>query len=259
MAEDLTPKQKEIKEKFTKARGYWSEEAWGQLLRLDPDFFDAYRAYSSKPWLQGVLPPKIKEFVYIAIDVACTHLNAPGTHVHIKNALGYGATKEEIMEVFELASVLGIHTLNMAVPILVEELKAAGKPALPEALTPKQKEIKEKFTKARGYWSEEAWGQLLRLAPDFFDAYRVYSSKPWLQGVLPPKIKEFVYIAIDVSCTHLHAVGTRQHIKNALGYGATAEEIMEVFELASVLGIHTLNMAVPILVEEFKAAGKPVL
>jgi hypothetical protein len=30
-------------------------------------------------------------------------------------------------EVFELTSVLGIHTLNVSVPILVEELKATGK------------------------------------------------------------------------------------------------------------------------------------
>jgi alkylhydroperoxidase/carboxymuconolactone decarboxylase family protein YurZ len=130
MGEELTERQKQIKEKFTKARGYWSEEAWGQLLRLDPDFFEAYTDYSSKPWIKGVLPPKVKEFVYIAIDVSCTHLHAVGTRQHIKNALKYGATKEEIMEVFELASVLGIHTLNMAVPILVEELKAAGKPAI---------------------------------------------------------------------------------------------------------------------------------
>lgn len=45
----------------------------------------------------------------------------------MKNALKYGATKEEIMEVLELTSVLGIHTLTLGVPILVEELKAAGK------------------------------------------------------------------------------------------------------------------------------------
>lgn len=124
MEDDLTPRQKEIKEKFTELRGYWREESWGDLLRLDPDFFEAYMNYSSKPWIKGVLPPKIKELIYIAIDASCTHLHAVGLRVHIKNALKYGATREEIMEVFELASVLGIHTLTLGVPILVEELKA---------------------------------------------------------------------------------------------------------------------------------------
>ena len=75
------------------------------------------------PWKKGVLPPKIKELIYIAIDAATTHLYEPGLRQHIQNALKYGATKEEIMEVFELVSVLGIHTCTMGVPILVEEVK----------------------------------------------------------------------------------------------------------------------------------------
>ena len=127
MSENLTPKQKEIKEKFIAARGYWNEASWGQLLRLDPEFFEAYTIYSSKPWIKGSLPPKIKELIYVAIDASCTHLHATGLRLHIKNALKYGATKDEIMEVFELVSVLGIHTLTLGVPILVEELKASGK------------------------------------------------------------------------------------------------------------------------------------
>jgi alkylhydroperoxidase/carboxymuconolactone decarboxylase family protein YurZ len=69
---------------------------------------------------------------------------------------------------------------------------------------------------------------------------------------LPPKIKELIYIAIDASTTHLYAPGLRQHIRNALKYGATVEEIMEVFELVSVLGIHTCTMGVPILMEEVR-------
>ncbi len=123
-------------------------------------------------------------------------------------------------------------------------------------LTPKMKDVKKKFIKARGYWKEESFGQLLRLGPDFFEAYMNYSGKPWVKGVLPPKIKELIYIAIDASCTHMHAVGTRAHIKNALKYGATKEEIMEVLELVSVLGIHTLTMGVPILVQELNEAGQ---
>jgi alkylhydroperoxidase/carboxymuconolactone decarboxylase family protein YurZ len=54
----------------------------------------------------------------------------------------------------------------------------------------------------------------------------------------------------------MHSVGTRVHIKNALKHGATKEEIMEVFELISVLGVHSVTMGVPILLEELKAAGQ---
>ncbi|RLG92701.1 MAG: carboxymuconolactone decarboxylase family protein [Candidatus Hecatellales archaeon] len=123
MGEDLTERQKALKERFIKERGYWSEGLWGEVLKLDPDFFEAYLNFSAVPWKKGVLPPKVKELIYIAIDASTTHLYEPGLRQHIRNALKYGATKEEIMEVFELVSVLGIHTCTLGVPVLVEEVK----------------------------------------------------------------------------------------------------------------------------------------
>jgi len=127
MSEELSEKQKQLKERFIAERSYWNEELWYHVLRLDEDFFEAYLNFSAVPWKKGVLPPKIKELIYIAIDAATTHLYEPGIRQHIGNALKYGATKEEIMEVFELVSVLGIHTCTVGVPILVEELKKSGK------------------------------------------------------------------------------------------------------------------------------------
>jgi alkylhydroperoxidase/carboxymuconolactone decarboxylase family protein YurZ len=120
--EELDERRKALKERFIKERGYWSE-LWDDVLKLDPDFFEAYLNFSAIPWRKGVLPPKIKEFIYIAIDAATTHLYTPGLRVHIRNALKYGATVEEIMEVFELVSVLGIHTCTTGVPILMEEVR----------------------------------------------------------------------------------------------------------------------------------------
>jgi len=123
---ELTQRQKELRDQFIEARGYWNE-FWDGLLTLDPDFFEAYVAFSSVPWRTGPLEPKFKELIYIAIDAATTHLYEPGLRQHIRNALNYGATKEEIMEVLELVSVLGIHACTMGVPVLMEELAAAGK------------------------------------------------------------------------------------------------------------------------------------
>ncbi|MEK6709341.1 MAG: carboxymuconolactone decarboxylase family protein [Nitrospinota bacterium] len=128
MSGKLTPRQKKLKEKFLKERGYWKEELFGEILRMDPDYFEAYLSLSAAPWKNGPLPPKMKELIYIAIDASTTHLYEPGLRLHIKNALRYGATKAEIMEVFELTSVLGIHTMTVGVPILVEELKSNAGP-----------------------------------------------------------------------------------------------------------------------------------
>ena len=126
MSQELSERQKQLKEKFTKERGYWAEETWTPILQLDEDFFETYLNFSAHPWKKGILPPKIREFIYIAIDAATTHLYEPGIRHHIANALRYGATKEEIMEIFELVSVLGIHTCTIGVPILIEELKKTG-------------------------------------------------------------------------------------------------------------------------------------
>lgn len=243
-----------LKEEFVQARGYWSE-LWDDTLRLDPDFFESYLNFSSVPWRKGVLEPKVRELIYVAIDVSTTHLYDPGTRIHMRNALRYGATEAELMEVMELTSVLGIHSATSGVPILVEELKAAGRgDEIPSAtLGEREQRLKEQFTANRGYWSE-VWDDVLRLSPDFFEAYMQFSSVPWKRGTLEPKIKEFIYIAIDVATTHLYDPGTRIHIRNALKYGATAKEIMEIFELVSVLGIHAITSGVPILVDEAASA-----
>jgi len=120
---ELDERQRELREQFVSERGYWNP-FWEGLLSMDTEFFEAYLTFSSVPWRKGVLEPKIRELIYTAIDASTTHLYEPGLRQHIRNALGYGATKEEIMEVLELTSVLGIHTCTLGVPVLMEELEA---------------------------------------------------------------------------------------------------------------------------------------
>jgi len=252
MSTAMTTKQKDLREQFIEARGYWNE-FWDSLLSLDEDFFAAYLDFSSVPWRKGPLEPKVKELIYIAVDAAATHLYEPGIRQHVKQALELGATREEIMEVLELTATLGIHACNIGVPILVEELEAAGKP-IDRSLSERQLEVKKDFEENRGYWNP-FWDEILFLDPEFFDTYTRFSSVPWVSGVLEPKVKELIYTAFDVAATHLYVKGLRAHIRNALGYGATREEVLEVIEIASVIGIHSCTVGVPILVEELAAAG----
>ncbi len=130
MAREFSGERAALKAEFLAKRGYWSD-FWDGLLALDPAFFKAYLNFSSVPWETGVLEPKVKELIYIAIDAATTHLYEPGLRQHIRNAIGYGATKEEIMEVLQLVSVLGIHSCTMGVPVLIDELEKAGVDVLP--------------------------------------------------------------------------------------------------------------------------------
>jgi alkylhydroperoxidase/carboxymuconolactone decarboxylase family protein YurZ len=201
------------------------------------------------PWRKNHLDDKVKEFIYIAVDAAATHMYLPGVRQHIKAALKLGATPQEIMEVLELTCTLGIHAMNIGVPLLVEVLEEKGLRSGPGPLDENQERLKAEFTKTRGYW-HSFWDEMLELDPEIFDAYTEFSSVPWRTGTLEPKIKELVYIAFDTAATHLYVKGLKLHIENAVGYGATPQEILEVMEIASVLGVHAATSAAPILLEE---------
>jgi alkylhydroperoxidase/carboxymuconolactone decarboxylase family protein YurZ len=249
----MTAVAAEVKAEFQRVRGTWGP-TWQAILELDPDFLAAYLEFSAVPWRKNHLPDKVKEFIYLAVDSAATHLYEPGIRQHIRAGIAAGATAEELTEVLELTSTLGIHACNIGVPLLLQVLSEEGKREGPAPLTPRQEELKAEFTRNRGYW-HEFWDGFLELDPELFAAYLDFSSVPWKTGVLEPKVKEFVYIAFDASATHLYVPGLILHLRNAVRLGATPEELMEVLEIASVIGIHAATTAAPILLEELTAAG----
>jgi alkylhydroperoxidase/carboxymuconolactone decarboxylase family protein YurZ len=244
----LTAEQQQLKDEFIAVRGTWGD-SWEAILQLDPGFLKAYLEFSAVPWRKNHLDDKTKEFMYIAVDAAATHLYEPGIRQHIKAALALGATKQEIMEVLECTATLGIHAMNIGVPLLVQVLEEKGMRTGPAPLTEYQEEVKAEFTRTRGYW-HSFWDEMLELDPEIFATYTDFSSVPWRTGTLSPKVREFVYIAFDTAATHLYVKGLKLHIENALGYGATPQEILEVMEIASVIGIHAVTTAAPILLEE---------
>jgi alkylhydroperoxidase/carboxymuconolactone decarboxylase family protein YurZ len=249
---ELNDRQRQLRERFIDKRGYWNP-VWDSVLNTDPEFFEAYLELSDVPWRKGVLEPKVKELIHVAIDASTTHLYLAGLREHVRNALRLGASKEELMEVLELTSVLGIHTCTEGMPILIEELAAAGQDPRSVELNEEQKQLKADFQRERGYWAY-FWEGLLLLDPDFLKAYLQFSAVPWRKGALEPKVKELIYAAIDAATTHLYLPGLHQHIANAIGYGATKEEIMEMLELVTSLGMHTCWEGVPILMEELARA-----
>jgi len=232
------------------------DDAWERILELDAGFLRAYLDWAAIPACRGVLEPKVRELVLVAVDAAATHLYAPGIRQHVRSALEFGASAAELMEVLELTSTLGIHACNIGIPLLIEVLTEEGKRAGPAAeLTERQQELKQQFTDSRGYW-HEFWDGVLELDPEFFAAYLDFSAVPWRSGVLEPKVKEFVYIAFDASATHLYPPGLKLHMRNAVRLGASTAEIIEVLELASLVGMQAAAVGAPILAQELRATGE---
>ena len=104
-----------------RATGDWNP-TWDLLLEMDPDYLEAFLGFRAIPQRNGPLEQKYKEFIFIAINAATTHLHGPGVRRHIQNALRAGATQAEILEVIQLTTIMGIHSMTLAAPILKEEV-----------------------------------------------------------------------------------------------------------------------------------------
>jgi alkylhydroperoxidase/carboxymuconolactone decarboxylase family protein YurZ len=232
--------------------GPWDSPALAQLREWDPVWVDQCLKMSDSPWTSNILPRKDVELISIAVNAACTNLSAGGTRRHIRRALEAGATREEILMILKVASLLSIHTCSLGAPILLEEAKAAGVKQGPKetAATPVCDQMK-----AAGQWNS-AWDGFFEIDPAWTEAIIVASLPVYTSGVFSPKLAELLSIAVDASITHMYAPGTRRHIQSALKLGATMEEIMEVLKICVSQGMQASNLGVPILAEELERIAK---
>jgi len=245
---ELSDRQEQVKRRFINERGQWGP-IWQDFLELDAEFLEVYLDFFMVPWRKAALNAKSRELIYVGLDASATHLYEPGLRLHIRAAIQQGASASEIVEVIQLASTLGIHSVTVAMPILVEVLDARGLRGPQSSLSRYQLELKDRFVQKRGYW-REFWNDTLELDPELFDAYTRLSSLPVERGLLEPKIRELICLAFNASTTHLHAPSIRLHIEGALDNGSTLEEILEAIEIASVIGLHAATFAIPILAQE---------
>ena len=233
--------------------GPWDDSVPDQLREWDASWTQACLKMSTNSWSNGILPLATVELICIAVNAACTNLQAGGVRRHIRGALAAGATQDEILMVLKMASLLSIYSCSLGAPILLEEAKAAGvKPARQSARpdTP----ICDRL-RATGQWND-AWTPFYDLDPGWTEQYMAVAIPVYSSGVLSPKLAELLSIALDASYTHMYAPGTRRHIKAALAHGATIEEVMEVLKLCVIQGVEAANLAATILAEELACADR---
>ena len=231
--------------------GPW-DDAFEQLVAWDRTWAATCAAMTNSPWVSGVLTRKFVELVGVALNVACTNLNADGTRRHIRAALAEGASRDEILTILKMAAVMSIHSCSLGAPILLEEAKTAG--VAPAAKTGGATPACDRM-RAMGQWNV-AWDSFFDLDPQWTEAFIATGVGIYAGGTFTPKETELLSIAFDASFTHMYAPGTRRHIKGALAAGATVEEIMDVLKLCVAQGVQACNLGVPILAEELERAAK---
>ena len=184
--------------------GPW-DAALAQVREWDPEWAATCEKMTVNPWTTRVLPRKFIELVGVGLNAACTNLNPDGTRRHIRAALEAGATREELLMLLKMASVMSIHSCSLGAAILLEEAKAAGvKPATrPKAATPACDKMR-----AVRQWND-AWDPFLELDPVWTDQFMATGLGIYGSGLMTPKLIELLSIAFDVSYTHMYAPGTR--------------------------------------------------
>lgn len=121
----LDRRRERIKAEYTEMKGYWPE-GHQPALELDPDWLEAFMNYGRAVTENSGLDPKVRELIYIAVDGCVTHLYGPGTKSHIRRALELGATKEEILGVLKIVTLVGAHSTAAGFPIVQEVLREIG-------------------------------------------------------------------------------------------------------------------------------------
>ncbi|ANI80129.1 carboxymuconolactone decarboxylase family protein [Sphingobium sp. EP60837] len=198
-------------------------------------------ASAAKFWqtpLQGPhLSARMKELVFFTMHVAATSLNGDAIKRQVKRIIAAGGTQADIFDVVVTIASLANHALYSSVPVLEEELAAIGEAGAPaEEFTPELEAAKQQFLEVRGFWNEHR-DPVARMMPEYTAALIGIATETWQNGPLTRKERELVCIAVDCNVTHSFPSGLRTHIRNALDAGATKGEIMEVFQMAALLGL----------------------
>jgi alkylhydroperoxidase/carboxymuconolactone decarboxylase family protein YurZ len=202
-----------------------------------PKSLDAAATFWRVPVTAGSLSPRMVELVLLAMHATATTVNAGAVERHVGRARAAGATPEDILDV--LLTIVGVanHALYDTVPILEEELAAAGVPE-PDSEWPTAEfeAAKSAFVALRGFWNPDR-ELFARLMPEYSSALDGVATTSWESGSLTAKERELVCIGVDCTVTHVYEIGLRRHIRNAIGHGASRAEILQVFQLAALLGL----------------------
>jgi alkylhydroperoxidase/carboxymuconolactone decarboxylase family protein YurZ len=215
-----------------------------RVRAVSPTSFDAVAQFWRAPFVARHLSPRMKELILLAMHASASALNREQIERHVDRALAAGASNEDMVDV--LVSIIGLanHALYFSVPILEEEMKAAGREEA--SLRPadaKFEAARQDFIAIRGFWNSDR-DALARLIPEYFTALTNLSVESWKRGSLTRKEREFICIGIDCAVTHQYGPGLRIHIRNALKCGATREELLEIFQLAALMGVESYVMGV---------------
>lgn len=218
------------------------------VFRLDPEFIRLAERLYSYPWERRSLSEKDRTLILVAMDAEVSQLNPDGLKSSIRRAYDEGATRDEIFSVLQITSLIGNHSVSTAAPVLYEVLRERG--LVSDQLSPEARSAAARFETSgpRPRPLSEIYRAMLVTDVEHFRRMQEYVNLSFTRtDVLDARMMHLICIAINAAPTHLYVEGLRTHIREALNNGATTAEIVEVIQLASITGLRTLEVALPLL------------
>ncbi|MEX5635416.1 carboxymuconolactone decarboxylase family protein [Parafrankia sp. FMc2] len=214
------------------------------LRAADPEFAAIAESLVAHPHRNGVLAPSVRALVVLGVESVIPEADEP----RIDAALADGASRAEVLCTLEIACSIGLHTVSVGLPILLEEMERAGL-ALPEETARHQELARALETSGpRPRPLNPIYAGILRMDPEYFTARVRFIDLPWERDdVLDPEIKHLLSIAIDAVSPQHYVDGLRKHLREALAIGVRPEAVLEVLQLASVTGLRTLDVGLEVL------------
>lgn len=165
---ELTGRAKAVKEEFIRLRGFWVDE-YDEMAILCPDFLERLVATGSVVKSTSTLSPVLHHLIAVALDASITHLFEEGIRLHMRAALKLGATREQLVEVIQIVSLLGMQSHLVALPIVVGALNDddPAKARAGQTHSAREIELKGQFVDRVGVWGD-AHDVMLGLSEDYF-------------------------------------------------------------------------------------------
>jgi alkylhydroperoxidase/carboxymuconolactone decarboxylase family protein YurZ len=163
----------------------------------------------------------------------------------IATAFAAGVTTAQLEEIVALVSGLGVHSLMVAAPLILAAARARGESVTEGPLDAARQALWDEKVGHDRYWAafeREVPGfldALLRLSAETFRAFFDYCALPWRGGLVPPRTKELVAMAVDAAPGHRFGPGFRLHLGNALKLGACRRAIFDALDLAAACPAHS--------------------
>lgn len=134
--------------------------ALSKLREWDPLWAEQAVKMTTNPWTEGALPTKFIELASVGLNAAHTNLSPDGTRRHIRAAIAAGANRQEILFVLKCASVMSIHSVTFAAPILLQEASQGSLEDFSQVRAKRLQRVGEatpavERMKAIGQWSDE--------------------------------------------------------------------------------------------------------